>query len=52
MSQVKEVALIDPDRRTLPVIADTSLTPFQPRLVEPLGLKRFQAIVGHTSPNP
>jgi len=52
LSQVKEVALIYPDRRTLPVISYTSLTPFQQRLVEALDLRRFQATVGHTSPNP
>jgi transposase len=52
LSQVKEVALIYPDRRTLPVISYTSLTPLQQRLVEALDLSRFQATVGHTSPNP
>jgi transposase len=52
LSEVKEVALLYPDRRTLPVIAYTSLTPLQQRLVEALDLKRFQATVGHTSSSP
>jgi len=52
LSQVKEVALLYPGRRTLPVISYTSLTSLQQRLVEALDLKRFQAPVGHTSPNP
>lgn len=52
LSQVKEVALIYPDSQTLPVISYTSLTPLQQRLVEALDLRRFQATVGHTSPNP
>ena len=52
LSQVKEVALIYPDRQTLPLVSYTSLTPLQQRLVEALDLKRFQATVGHTSPSP
>ncbi len=54
LSKIKEVALIyaGPGSRTLPVISYSSLTPLQERLVEALDLKRFQAPVGHTSPNP
>jgi transposase len=54
LSQIKEVALIyrGPGGRTLPVIAYTSLTPLQKRLIDTLDLRRFQAAAGHTPPNP